>query len=273
MAAGSLLAPGVFANAFDLKKKKGIGVQVYSVRNELKEDFNGSMKKLADIGYKYIEGYGLGLDGKFFGTMAPADYNKVVTDLGMQLVATHCRYFTKNDAQKMVEASKAAGIEYLIIPSLPNELKASVDTYKQVAQNLNEVGEVFKSAGVKFGYHNHGFEFEEKSGQIPMEILISETEKELVTFEADLFWVNKGGYDPVKLVNKFPGRIGLYHIKDSTADLDQTTVGSGIIDFETLLKLKGKAGLDYYFVEDEREEDPFGNLEKAFQYLNTAKFG
>lgn len=266
-------ADAIAGEAKEVLKTKEIGVQVYSAREQLAEDFAGTMEKLAEIGYKHIEAYGLGTDGMFLEKMTPGDYSKVVGDLGMELVSTHCRYFTTEDAQKMIDASSTAGIKYTIIPSLPNELKESVDTYKQVADNLNKVGEMFKAAGLKFGYHNHAFEFEQKEGQIPLEIMLNETQPDLVTFEADLYWVTRGGANPMDLINKYPGRFGLFHVKDAAEDLEQTTVGTGIIDFETILNARETAGLDYYFVEDERTDDPFANLKANFDYLNNSEFG
>ena len=141
---------------------KDVGVQAYSVRDALQEDFNGTLGKLADMGYKYIEAYGLSSDGLFLDKVPAADYKKIVSDLGMELVATHCGYFKPDQAQAFIDASLEAGLKYLIIPSLPNELKESVETYKQVAANLNEVGELFQGTGVRLGYHNHAFEFEQK---------------------------------------------------------------------------------------------------------------
>ena len=251
---------------------KDVGVQAYSVRDALQEDFNGTLGKLADMGYKYIEAYGLSSDGLFLDKVPAADYKKIVSDLGMELVATHCGYFKPDQAQAFIDASLEAGLKYLVIPSLPNELKESVETYKQVAANLNEVGELFQGTGVRLGYHNHAFEFEQKEGRVPLEILLSETDPELVTFEADLYWVTKGGVDPMELINSYPGRFELFHVKDADQDLEQTTVGTGIIDFEALLSARETAGLKYYFVEDERTDDPFGNLQKALEYLNASDF-
>lgn len=246
---------------------QNVGVQVYSVRDALKEDFAGTMKKVADMGYKYIEGYGMDIEGNIFG-MKPAEYRKVVEDNGMELVSCHATYFTPEQAPKIIEASKTAGLKYLIIPYLSNELRSD---YHAVAKNLNEVGKLFKGTGIKFGYHNHAFEFEKQGDEIPMEILLEETDPELVTFEADLYWIVKGGHDPMELINKYPGRFSLYHVKDADESLDQTTLGTGIIDFKALLEAKEKAGLDYYFVEDERTDDPLGNLKADFDYISTLK--
>ncbi len=245
--------------------RKGIGVQAYSVREALQEDFAGSMKKIAEMGYKYIEAYGMSTDGQLFG-MAPSEYKKIVDDLGMEVVSCHSTYFTPEEAPAMIEASQGVGIKYHIIPWMGEDQRKD---YHAVAENLNKVGELFKGTGIKFGYHNHDFEIIEQNGEVPLEIMLKETDPELVTFEADLYWVVKGGMDPMELINKYPGRFSLYHVKDANQELDQTTVGSGIIDFKSLLGAHEEAGLDYYFVEDERTEDPFGNLKGAIEYLKN----
>ena len=247
---------------------KSIGVQVYSVRDALQEDFAGSMARLSEIGYQYIEAYGLTLDGKLFG-MDPAEYKKVVNDLGMELISSHSTYFTPDQAEVVIESAQKAGLKYLIIPWLDPEYRTD---FRAIADNLNKVGELFKGSGIKFGYHNHDFEFEKKNGEVPFEIMLNETDPSLVTFEADLYWIVKAGADPMALINKYPGRFSAFHVKDANEQLDQTTVGTGIVDFETILSNRDKAGLAYYFVEDERTDDPFGNLKANFDYLNQSDF-
>lgn len=249
----------------DTEPLSNVGVQIYSVRDALKEDFEGTVKKVADIGYKYVEAYGMDLEGNIFG-MSPTEYKKVVEDNGMELISCHTTYFTPEQAPAIIKASKEAGLKYLIVPYLSEELQSD---YLAVAKNFNEVGKLFKGTGIKFGYHNHAFEFEKQGDAIPMEILIENTDPELVTFEADLYWVVKGGYDPMELINKYPGRFSLYHVKDANQDLEQTTLGTGIVDFKALLGAKEKAGLEYYFVEDERTDDPFANLQADYDYISN----
>lgn len=268
LAAGTILMPSCAMSNSKMKP----GLQVYSVRNQLREDFEGTMEKIAQIGYKLIEGYGLDPDGKFLDTITPEHYKKVIVDLGMELKATHCSYTTPDKAQKMVDAASETGTEYLIIPHTPEEVRSTADGWKRVAEDYNKIGEMCKTAGVKFGYHNHEFELEELDGIIPMELLIESTQADLVHFEADLFWVTKGGYDPLELVRKYPGRIPLFHVKDATPELEGTTVGEGIIDFESLFNAGRADVLEYYFIEDEREDDPFRNIEADYNYMVSQSF-
>jgi sugar phosphate isomerase/epimerase len=266
---GAVVLPS-FAMAAKSKMKPGI--QTYSVRNQLKEDFEGTMKYIADVGYQHIEAYGLGTDGMFLGTISPAHYAKVIKDLGMDFKATHCSYTEAANAQKMIDAAKETGMEYLIVPAVPGNLRQSVDSWKGIAENFNKLGEMCNKTGLKFGYHNHAFEFEKIDGVIPQELLMSETEKDLVHFEADLFWVTKGGYDPIELLNKFPGRVKIFHVKDADKELEGTTVGTGIIDFESIFKAGKKDAVEYYFVEDERTDAPFENIKADYEFVSKQKY-
>ena len=252
--------------------KMGVGIQIYSVRNQLKEDFAGTLKKVAEIGYDLIEAYGLGLDGKFLGQHTAADVRKMIDDLGMKLIATHCGYFKPEDASKMIDAAKAAGLEYLIVPGIPHSETPDLDGWKNVADVFNKVGEQCSAAGLKFGFHNHAGEFKEVEGQIPMDILISGTDADKVCFEADLFWVTKGGHDPVELIKKYPGRIKLFHVKDMAEDGEGTTVGQGNIDFKTIFEVGKQNGLENYFIEDERTDDPFANIKADYDYISKQSF-
>lgn len=268
VAAGTVLLPSFTLKGTGMKP----GLQVYSVRNQLKEDFEGTMKYIAKVGYKHIEGYGLGTDGMFLRKITPAHYAKVIADLGMEFKATHCSYALTGEADKMIEAAAETGMEYMIIPGIPGKLRETVDQWKGIAENFNKIGEKCKAAGLKFGYHNHAFEFEKIDGVIPQELLLENTDKGLVHFEADLFWVTKGGYDPIKLIENYPGRITIFHVKDATKELEGTTVGKGIIDFKSIFKAGKKDVLEYYFVEDERTDAPFDNIKADYEFIAAQSY-
>ena len=268
LAAGTILLPSCTMSGSKMKP----GLQVYSVRNQLNEDFEGTMKKIADTGYKHLEGYGLGTDGKFLGNITPAHYVQVIKDLGMELKATHCSYTTHDEAQRMIDAAKETGMEYMIVPYTPDNVRETADGWKAVAENYNKMGEMCNKVGLKFGYHNHEFEFEALDGIIPQELLIESTDPDLVYFEADLFWVTKGGYDPLELLRKYPGRIPVFHVKDASPELEGTTVGEGIIDFEAIFNAGKGDVLEYYFVEDEREDAPFENIKADYDFITSQAY-
>jgi sugar phosphate isomerase/epimerase len=268
IAAGSILLPSFTLAASKMKP----GLQVYSMRNQLGDDFEGTMEYIAKVGYKHIEGYGLGTDGKFLGKISPSHYQKVIGDLGMELKATHCSYTTPDKAQKMIDAAKETGLEYMIVPYTPDNDRKTADGWKEVAENFNKIGEMCNKVGIKFGYHNHDFEFKELDGIIPQELLIESTEASLVHFEIDLFWTIKGGYDPLKLLKKYPGRIQLFHVKDATPALEESTVGEGIIDFKSIFTAGKADAIEYYFIEDERTDDPYKNIKADYEYMANQPF-
>lgn len=267
-AAGTLLLPSFTSAKSSMKP----GLQIYSVRNQLKEDFEGTLEYVAKVGYKHLEGYGLGTDGKFLGKYTAKEYAGVISGLGMELKATHCSYTDASKAQQMIEAAKETGMEHMIVPYTPDNVRQTADGWKRVAENYNKMGEMCNKVGLKFGYHNHAFEFEPLDGIIPQELLIESTDADKVNFEADLFWVTKGGYDPLKLLKKYPGRINLFHVKDATPELEGTTVGKGIIDFKTIFKAGRADGVQGYFIEDEREDDPFKNIKADYEYMSKQSF-
>jgi sugar phosphate isomerase/epimerase len=262
---------GVPAFAAGLKKKKKIGVQIYSARNELYADFEGTLKKLSQMGYRQIEAFGLNADRKFIGRIDATYFKALCGDLGMHMVATHCNFFMPDQVQRYVDGALEAGVDFLIIPYIPDDKRKTLDDYRRLAEGMNQIGAVCKQAGLQFGYHNHAFEFETLEGAMPMEVLISETDSGLVSFELDLFWVVHAGVDPASFIKKHTGRFSCFHVKDSDERGRAVTVGQGRIDFAAAFAANQKY-LKAFFVEDEREADPFGNLQGAFDYLQKASF-
>jgi len=246
---------------------KDIGVQIYSVRNELNEDLVGTIAAIANLGYTCIEAYGLGIDGKFFGQYTPEEFNAIVTDTGMYVASVHTGYFTDKQADVFINAALAMNTKHLVIPYLDESMRGD---YYSVAENLNRIGELSSSAGLRFGYHNHDFEFlVAPDDRVPMDILITETDEDKVSFQADLYWVRKAGVDPVEFIKKYPRRFLSYHVKDADSNLDQTTVGEGIIPFPEIFESNEISGVDYLFVEDERTETPIQNIGAGLTYLNS----
>jgi sugar phosphate isomerase/epimerase len=198
---GSEKAAGTAVDEFGRSVLAEPGLQIYSVRDALQEDFAGTISRIAKMGYKNVEAYGLNKDGLILGK-DPKEYAKIVSDSGMKVVATHCDYFDHNDSNAFIEAAQAAGIEYVIIPSTPSDKR---DNFYAVAENLNHIGENMKSSGLKFGYHNHDFEFIKDGDELRYDILLENTQSVLVSLEMDLFWVTMGGQNPMDYIEKYPG--------------------------------------------------------------------
>jgi len=219
-----------------------VGVQLYTVRDLMKNDFEGTIAKVAQIGYKEVEFAG------YFGRTA-AQVNEVLKKNGLKAPSTHVQYDELDDKfPSVIEFSKAIGLDYIICPWIPEDLRKSPDIWKQAADKFNKCGEQSKKAGMQFGYHNHWFEFLPTNGKLPYDELLRLCDANLVKFEMDLCWISTTGTDPVKYFEKYPGRFPLVHVKDVKTmpkitsggsqnfgdTVDLTEVGSGVIDWKRI---------------------------------------
>lgn len=272
MAAGASTLPLMNLGCASSQKpiEKEIGVQLWSIRDLIENDFDQAIIDISEIGFNYVEAYGLNPNGIFPGLVTANQYERMVTETGMRIASCHASYFQADEAPRVIEIANRMKLDWVVIAWLSEDQRSG---YYEKADNLNAIGEQFKEAGIGFGYHNHDFEFDPtEEGEIPQEILMDNTESDLVSFQADLYWFTKAGVDPLAYIQKYPGRFCSYHIKDANQDLDQTTVGTGIIDFESILAENETAGVQYVFVEDEREETPLQNVEKGYEYLKNLDF-
>ncbi len=265
-------------------KSYGIGLQLYTIRDAMAADVPGSLKKVADMGYKYMELAGYA-DGKFYG-YSPADFRKLVEDLGMEILSSHTQVeatgITLENARKMAEDHALLGVKYCVQPWVVPEARTTIASYQKMAADWNQVGQIMKENGIQFGYHNHNFEFNTVEGKIPyFDVFMTELDKDLVTMEIDLFWATKAGQNPVDIFNKYPGRFQLFHMKDMftheepffTTDgvEDFAPVGAGVINFKEILAAKDIAGMKYMIVEQDRTKDglPFDAIQTSITNLTT----
>jgi sugar phosphate isomerase/epimerase len=180
----------------------------------------------------------------------------------------------------MADAHAEVGVKYCVQPWV-NEPDRTIDTYKKMIADWNEVGRTMKAVGIQFAYHNHNFEFANIDGIVPYyDIFMPEMDADLITMELDLFWASKAGQDPVAMFNKYPGRFQLWHFKDMHTKQepffdvikdDVCSVGAGVIDFKTILASKEIAGMKYSFVEDDNQGNgkTFEELEVSINNLTT----
>lgn len=260
-----LLATGATAG----RKLKKIGVQLYTVRGEMAKDFDGSLARIAELGYRQVEFAG-------YYNRTPEQVRAVLDRLGLESPSAHVPIQTlRQDAAKAIEAAKVIGHRYLICPYLDASERKTLDQYRQHAALFNKVGEQCRQAGIQFGYHNHDFEFEQIEGRQPMDLLLTETRKDLVKIELDLYWTVKAKQDPIALIAKNPGRFVAFHVKD----LDKTPrgffteVGRGTIDFAKIFAASGKSGVELFIVEqDQTPGSPFDSLKVSIDYLNRLEY-
>lgn len=271
-AATGAIAAGVvprIALAEEYKKLEKVGIQLYTLRNDMQRDFEGTLKSVAGIGYKQVEFAG------YFGR-SPSDVRAILKRLGLDAPAAHIgtpAALTK-DFKKLVDDSKVMGHKYLFVAYI-EEKDRTLDNYRRYADLLNSAGETAKKSGLRVGYHNHDFEFQSMDGQIPYDILLERTDPKLVSMEMDLFWVTKAGRKPTEYFDRFPGRFEAVHVKDMGPPPEQrmVDVGKGQIDFARIFAERKKAGIRYFFVEhDNPQPSALGSARASYDYLKRLKF-
>ncbi|MFW5819746.1 MAG: sugar phosphate isomerase/epimerase family protein [Bacteroidota bacterium] len=291
MTAGAILSPGFAckpgkknetSEAKNDEVKKDIGIQIYTLRNQIDESLEKTMEKVAEIGYSWIEAFGYE-NGRILGK-TPLEFKKLVNDLGMTLPSIHSVTEVSSgkgksailDAMKVtIEDAKTAGAKYLVYAYLEEAERDSMDDYKRHADLFNSFGELCKDAGIQFAYHNHDFEFINFDGVIPYDYLLENTDPELVKMELDLYWITKAGEDPVDYFKKYPGRFELWHVKDMEPGEEKffAEVGHGVIDFQRIFDQRKVSGMKYFFVEqDDSRRDPLESIRMSFQYLDNAEY-
>lgn len=274
LVAGGLMSSSLLKAAeIPAKGKKAIGLQLYSLRDAMKADAMGTLKKVADMGWKTLEAANYG-DGKIYG-MTPEEFKKVIKDLGMKMTSAHLggpNYSKDKHTEAMdwwkkaLEDHEKVGVKFLVKPSMP--IPKTMDELKLWCDFYNAIGEETAKSGVIFGYHNHAKEFDKIDGQIIYDLMLSHTNPKNVFFEMDVYWVMKGGYNAVDYMNKYPDRFPVLHIKD------EKEIGeSGLIDFKSIYETAYKNGLKDAFVEVERYNfDPIVSVQKSYDFLNNAPY-
>jgi sugar phosphate isomerase/epimerase len=276
-ATGSLLLPSlVGCNPPKEKIAKNMGLQLYTLRDVIFKDLQGTLKKVADIGYTEVETFSYN-DGKIFGQPF-SDYVKMANDLGLKTVSGH--YLTgfnqqtsgnlSNGWEQAVADAKAAGQEYMVIAYLAKEERETIDQYKALCESINKGAEVCKRYCIKMGYHNHDFEFAAIDNQIPYDIMLAELDPSLVCMELDLYWIVRAGYSPADYFNRYPGRFELWHVKDMSKDdvTKNADLGTGKINFVEIFSQRQQSGLKHFFVEQETYEvSSMESVKNNYRYL------
>jgi len=243
-----------------------IGVQLYTVRNEMQKDVAATLTRVARIGYKEVEFAG------YFGRQ-PQEIRSLLTQNGLRAPAAHVPFeVVRDQLGATLDAAKSIGHEYLIVPWLAEQDRRTLDDYKRVGEQLNRAAEQARQAGIRVGYHNHDFEFEPIAGRIPFDVLLESTDPALVPMELDLYWITKTGNEPLGYFTKYPGRFQLVHVKDSAGPPEHrmTEVGRGTINWKQLLvDHRSVGGIRHLFVEHDNPSDPFASIETSYQYLST----
>jgi sugar phosphate isomerase/epimerase len=243
--------------AFSMYKKE-IGLQLYTLREELPKNVKSVLEKVAASGYTNVETYGFSIKDQFWG-LSPVELKNILDENNLKAVSGHYNLgsflYDGNTAELIasIEAAKTLKSEFLTVPWVDEPFRKSLEDYKKIASRLNQAAKMCADSGLKLAYHNHDFEFQKHDGVTGYEILLNETDKNLVCFELDLYWVVRSGNDPLQLFKENPGRFKMWHVKDMDKQNQalNTEVGSGLIDFKPFFAAAKQAGMVHFFVEQE----------------------
>jgi len=230
------------------RPSKKTGLALYTIRDLMGKDPSAALAEASSIGYNWVEAADH-RDRKFYG-FSPKEFGKLVKKAGMEAVSSHSQINPENHEQ-MIEDAAEAGMKYIMLPSLPQDWSSSLEGYQRAADFFNKAGEKCRKAGITFGFHNHQIEFKEIDGRVPYDLLLENTDPKLVIFELDIAWITAAGKDPVAYFKKYPGRFGVWHLKDLTPEKQDATLGEGIIDFKPILAEAKTAGMKYWFIEQD----------------------
>ena len=249
-----------------MAKGELVGVQLYSVRDDMKKDPLATLKALSSFGYKHVEHASYN-DRKFYGWTAK-EFKKVLNDLGLKMPSGHTvlgkqhwdeskKDFT--DAWKYtVEDAAVLGQQFVISPSMHNDYRKSADSLKTLMDIFNKSGELCKKSGMKFGYHNHDFEFAEKlDGVSVYEIILKNTDPNLVIQQLDIGNLYNGGATADAIMKAWPGRFASMHVKDEVAATggESTILGTGIVPVKECVDMGRKTGTIHFIIEQEAYQD------------------
>lgn len=253
------LAPSL---AFSIKNKN-IGLQLYSLRDTFPTNVKLVLEQVAKAGYKEVETYGFSAKNGFFGTSI-SDFKSILANNGLKSPSGHYDLSSlfkdgnTDSLKKTIEAANIIGSQYITIPWLEEAVRKTADDYKRTALKINEAAVLCKNAGLRLAYHNHDFEFKTFENTTGYEILLKETDNNLVDFELDLYWVVRSGNDPLKLFKENPGRFTMWHVKDMDKIKPEwnTEIGNGSIDFKSIFAQAKLSGMQHLFVEQETNYVP-----------------
>ena len=238
-----------------------IGLQLYTVRALLEQDFEGTLARIANLGYRQVE---------FAGVYASSLHQTatILKRYGLFAPSGHVNYAKlERELPVAIQAANELGQKFIVCPYLDERDRRKLDDWKRVCDRFNEIGRQAQEAGLSFAYHNHDFEFLQMDGQIPYDVMLAETDPDLVKLEIDLYWMARAKRDPIAYFQKYPKRFPLVHLKDMADDGTITDVGKGIVDFKSILGHSALAGMAYCFVEHDNPGNPMLSIETSLRFV------
>lgn len=272
MAGPAVIASPALAGRSNLLASRGsidkVGLQLYTVRRDMQVSVERTLYEVGRIGYQEVEFAG-------YYNRPPRAIRQLLDRNGLKSPAAHVSidvlragwYRTLNDAAEVDH-------KWLVVPSLPESDRNSLDAIRRTAELFNRSASDAKSYKIRVAFHNHDTEFREVEGRRIIDVLLEETDPELVDFEMDLYWITKAGADPLDYFRRYPGRFPLAHVKDSAGPPEHamTEVGKGTIDFKRIFAERRLAGMRHFFVEHDNPAEPMTSVGTSFRYLDSLEF-
>ena len=240
-----------------------IGLQLYTLRDIMRVSVPATLKLVADVGYNELEFAG------YFDN-SPQEIKKILDNEGLTAPSAHIMLDTfTNNLTRVIDDALLLGHKYLVVPWLSEEQRGvGIAPYQALSEQLNKIGEACNKAGITLAYHNHDFEFEVRDGKTPYDVLLTQTDPNLVAMEIDLYWVIKAGRNPIEYFEQYPGRFKLWHVKDMDNDGNFADVGTGTIDFNAIFANSKLAGVEHKFVERDQTNDRIATIEQGYKALS-----
>ncbi|MFK7863189.1 MAG: sugar phosphate isomerase/epimerase family protein [Pseudohongiellaceae bacterium] len=266
LAVAGVTAAGAWQTALAQGRKvDSIGLQLYSLRTEMAADFDGTLARLAELGFKEMEFAG------YFGN-SPSEVRQILDKNGLVSPAAHIPLNEIQDnLSQVIDTAATLGQKYIVLPFLVGDDR-KYENYARIADLLNNAGEQAKAVGIKMGYHNHSFEFDKHDGKMGYDVLLEQTDPDLVFFEMDLYWAANAGVDATEYFRKYPGRFPMLHVKDRMSDGSMADVGRGTIDFASIFALAETAGFKHYFIEHDNPSDGMNSITYSYNSLNNLRY-
>lgn len=239
---------------------KPVGLQLYTLRKPFAEDAVGTLERIKATGYDEVE-FAAPLDTDF------APLAARMREIGLDCPSVHVGLADINDRpDRVLEVAKTLGTRFVVLPFVD---PATADWQGVVAQ-AQAFAKRAADEGFRFCYHHHHFEFDASRGFRPFDVLVGESDPELLFFELDVYWLKTGGEDPTAMIEKLAGRVKLLHLKDAAPDGNMTDVGSGVLDFPAMIAAGRAAGVEHFFVEHDFPPRPYWpSVETSVGYLKT----
>lgn len=240
-----------------------IALQLYTVRERTSQDFIGTLRQLAEMGYRAVEFAG-------YGNNSVQDLRSALDEYGLEAISAHVPFsHMENNTQQALQELQTLGCRHAVVPGIPQDRRSTADQVRELAETFNQLGQMCKEQGLQFGYHNHAHEFEPLDGSNMFEMIAEGTDPNLVNLELDLFWAQYGGVDPIALLQRYAGRMPLLHFKDMQNDAERSDapVGEGILPYEQYITAARDAGSDVFIVEQDYPQNPMEDVRTSLRNL------